>query len=143
MLLAEQSGLSLINAAGKLPFTAVADLLRGAEIFVGTDTSTTHLAACVGAPTVALCGPTPPKTWGPWPVAWKKDEAPFQNIYGTQRAGNVSIVRHECRCQPFRRSCKLLDNGLSTCMLDLTPATVIAELEQRLGTNLSRKQKVI
>ena len=43
-------------------------LLSGARIYVGPDTSTTHLAAAAGCPTVALFGPMDPRVWGPWPV---------------------------------------------------------------------------
>jgi ADP-heptose:LPS heptosyltransferase len=32
---------------------------------IGNDTGITHLAAAIGAPTVALFGPTDPAVWGP------------------------------------------------------------------------------
>ena len=34
-------------------------------MFVGNDSGTTHLAAMLGAPTVALFGPTDPAVWAP------------------------------------------------------------------------------
>lgn len=46
----------------------VADLaadLAAAAAFVGNDSGTTHLAAAVGTPTVALFGPTEPLVWAP------------------------------------------------------------------------------
>jgi len=43
-------------------------LLRRARVYVGPDTSTSHLAAATGCPTVALFGPMDPRVWGPWPA---------------------------------------------------------------------------
>ena len=45
--------------------TALAARLAGAGAFVGNDSGTTHLAAAVGTPTVALFGPTEPVLWAP------------------------------------------------------------------------------
>ena len=44
---------------------ALADWLAGARVFVGNDSGITHLAAAVGAPVVALFGPTDPRVWAP------------------------------------------------------------------------------
>jgi hypothetical protein len=40
------------------------DLAR-AGLYVGNDSGITHLAAAVGTPVLALCGPTDPNVWGP------------------------------------------------------------------------------
>jgi len=47
------------------PLTALAGMLAGAEVFVGNDSGVSHLAAAVGAPTVALFGPTCPRHFAP------------------------------------------------------------------------------
>jgi ADP-heptose:LPS heptosyltransferase len=39
--------------------------ISSCRAFVGNDSGITHLAAYVGCPTVALFGPTDPRTWGP------------------------------------------------------------------------------
>lgn len=39
--------------------------LAATAVFVGNDSGTTHLAAMLGAPTVALFGPTDPQVWAP------------------------------------------------------------------------------
>jgi ADP-heptose:LPS heptosyltransferase len=39
--------------------------LRTVRGFVGNDSGITHLAAYLGVPTLALFGPTDPRTWGP------------------------------------------------------------------------------
>jgi ADP-heptose:LPS heptosyltransferase len=43
----------------------LADLVRGAQLFVGCDSGPTHLAAAMGVPTLAIFGPTDPAVWGP------------------------------------------------------------------------------
>ena len=44
---------------------ALAQRLARAAAFVGNDSGTTHLAAALGVPTVALFGPTDPRVWAP------------------------------------------------------------------------------
>lgn len=44
---------------------AAADLVAGADAFVGNDAGMTHLAALAGVTTVALFGPTDPRVWRP------------------------------------------------------------------------------
>lgn len=51
-------------AAG-LPFPDAARLLEGARLVVGNDSSRVHLAAALGAPVVALYGPTDPQVRRP------------------------------------------------------------------------------
>jgi heptosyltransferase-3 len=59
---------ALLDASGRLTLAQVATLLVGAAVYVGPDTSVTHLAAAVGTPVVTLFGPTSPLNWGPWPA---------------------------------------------------------------------------
>jgi heptosyltransferase-3 len=66
-------------------------LLSRARVYVGTDTSITHLAAAVGCPTLALFGPMDPRVWGPWPVGGL--DAPWQASGTIQNRGNVWIVQ--------------------------------------------------
>jgi heptosyltransferase-3 len=47
------------SVAEMIPF------LRHARLVVGVNTSITHMASVLGAPTVMLDGPTSPKRWGP------------------------------------------------------------------------------
>ena len=43
----------------------LAAILSRSSIYLGNDSGVTHLAAAVGAPTLALFGPTDPKVWAP------------------------------------------------------------------------------
>lgn len=40
-------------------------LMGGADLYVGNDAGSTHLAAAAGTPTLALFGPTDPRVWRP------------------------------------------------------------------------------
>jgi heptosyltransferase-2 len=51
--------------ADRLPLPSLAGLLALCRAYVGNDSGATHLAAAVGAPTLALFGPTDPAVWAP------------------------------------------------------------------------------
>ncbi|MBM4032124.1 MAG: glycosyltransferase family 9 protein [Planctomycetes bacterium] len=51
--------------AENLPLATLAGLLAVCRAYVGNDSGVSHLAAAVGAPTVALFGPTDPAMWAP------------------------------------------------------------------------------
>ncbi len=61
-------GARVTRRDGQFVWPQLAGLLAQARVYVGPDTSVTHLAAAAGCPTVALYGPTDPRLWGPWPV---------------------------------------------------------------------------
>jgi len=68
-------GLSLIG---------LASVIEGCRVFIGNDSGITHMAAALGAPTVAIFGPTDPKRWAP-------------------RGKHVAVVRREVSCAPCSR----------------------------------------
>jgi heptosyltransferase III len=45
--------------------TIIAGILAGSGLYIGNDSGITHLAAAVGAPVIALFGPTDPALWAP------------------------------------------------------------------------------
>ena len=55
----------LVNLAGKASLLDTASYLKWAGAVVSVNTGTMHLAALLGAPLVALHGPTNPDRWGP------------------------------------------------------------------------------
>ena len=61
-----QSGVPVRSLAGKGSIKVAAALLELVDLFVGNDSALMHLAAAVGAPTVAIFGLTNYKAWGPY-----------------------------------------------------------------------------
>ena len=56
---------ALDEAIGALTLEELARRLKGARLYVGNDSGVSHLAAAVGAPVVALFGPTDARVWAP------------------------------------------------------------------------------
>jgi ADP-heptose:LPS heptosyltransferase len=52
-----------IDMVAKKPLHVLASIFAKASLVVGVDTGTTHMASIVGAPTVALYGPSPVEIW--------------------------------------------------------------------------------
>jgi heptosyltransferase III len=118
---------------GLLTWPELAGAIRAARVYVGPDTSVTHLAAATGAPTVALYGPTDPRQWGPWPVgglgqAW--DSA------GTiQQRGDVWLVQNPLPCLPCRQEgCERRLDSYSRCLDELSAAQVLDAVDQALAS---------
>jgi len=55
---------ALLNATGATTLRETMAILSHVPLFVGNDTGVNHLAAGVGAATIALFGPTPAHKWG-------------------------------------------------------------------------------
>ena len=54
------------NLTGQLTFGQLGALLERCNLFVGHDTGAMHLAVAVGAPVVAIFGPSDPRMYGPY-----------------------------------------------------------------------------
>ena len=114
-----------VNLTGRLAFTQLALLLQRAALYVGPDTVTTHLAAAMGTPTVALFGPSNPVKWGPWPRGFPADISPYR-MRGTQVAGNVALVQGFGACVPcLQEGCARHLQSESVCLQMLPVADVI------------------
>ncbi len=96
------------------PPTGVADVLalaRRARLMLSGDTGPLHLAAAVGAPVVALFGPTDPARNGPW------------------CAEDVSVSRHgACDCR-YRRRCR----RRQACIEEIAVEDVCEAIDRRLA----------
>ena len=117
---------------GQLEWPQLAGLLSKARVYIGPDTSVTHLAAASGCPTVALFGPTDPRLWGPWPVGG------LDTIWaatGTiQRHGNVWLVQNALPCTPCQlEGCERRLDSYSQCLDELSSGQVIAAADQALA----------
>jgi ADP-heptose:LPS heptosyltransferase len=104
------------GAATVAPATSMSDLFslaRSARLVVSGDTGPLHIAAAVGAPIVALFGPTFPQRNGPWSIA------------------DVTLSRDEaCSCH-YERECRRSDR----CIDGITVNEVTAAVERRLAAH--------
>lgn len=130
---------SVVDVAGRLPFAALTPMIEAARLFVGPDTSVTHLAAACNTPTLALFGPSSPVTWGPWPQGWDgAGDSPWRLNVPFQRVGNVGILQgdqgRQLGCIPcLQEGCERHAASPSDCLDRLRPARVIAAAAQLLG----------
>jgi heptosyltransferase-3 len=117
---------------GVLTWPELAQVIRAARVYVGPDTSVTHLAAATGAMTVALYGPTDPRRWGPWPAGGLS--AAWEAAGTIQRRGNVWLVQNPLPCLPCRNEgCERRIDSYSLCLDELSPRQVLTAVDQALA----------
>ena len=121
-----------VNVAGQLSLAESACLLQSAKIYVGPDTVMTHIAAAVGAPTVALFGPSNPVKWGPWPHGYIKSHNPYQRR-GNQQVEQVILLQGAGECVPcMEEGCERHIRSLSACLQNMPSNQVIAAVQTLL-----------
>jgi heptosyltransferase III len=119
----------VIDMAGRLDLNQMAGLLSSAAVYVGPDTSITHLATACGAPVVALFGPIDPKFWGPWPGGWPATQ-PYESSGHRQQRGNVILLQGPQRCVPCNGAgCDGHPGSRSECLETMLPERVLAEVQ--------------
>lgn len=130
--IAKQLPPDTINLAGRLSLSQSACLLSRAKIYVGPDTVMTHIAAAVGAPTVALFGPSNPVKWGPWPQGYAQPQNPYR-LRGTQTVGRVTLLQGQGECVPcMEEGCERHVRSLSACLQNLSSQEMIAAAQKLL-----------
>ena len=97
-----------------LTIPELAELIRGARLYVGNDSGPMHLAAAVGTPTLAVWGSSNSRRWRPWSVKHRVVQNPF-----------------ECNPCPGYR-CLVADSPL--CIESVTVEQVNAAAEELLET---------
>jgi ADP-heptose:LPS heptosyltransferase len=123
----------LLDLSGQLDFNQLATLLRGAALYIGPDTSVSHLAASSGVPVIAIFGPTNPMRWAPWPARAGAQEL-FARSAAVQRAGNVTVLQGSLSCVPCARAgCEDHRQSRSDCLVDIKPERVLEEAAKILG----------
>jgi heptosyltransferase-3 len=98
-----------------LSIPELAELIRGARLYIGNDSGPMHLAAAVGTPTVAVWGSSDSRRWQPWGVEHRVVQNPF-----------------ECNPCPGYR-CLVADSPL--CIESVTVAQVNAAVDELLHRN--------
>jgi len=117
---------------GQLRWPEIAALLAQARLYVGPDTSVTHLAAASGCPVVALYGPTDPRLWGPWPAHGLTE--PWAAAGTIQHRGNVWLVQNPLPCMPCQgEGCDRHIASHSQCLDEMSPRQVLVAAERALA----------
>jgi heptosyltransferase-3 len=98
-----------------LSIPELAELIRGARLYIGNDSGPMHLASAVGTPTVAVWGSSDSRRWQPWGVEHRVVQNPF-----------------ECNPCPGYR-CLVADSPL--CIESVTVAQVNAAVDELLHRN--------
>lgn len=101
-----------VNLTGRTTLTQLADLIRSADLYIGSDSGILHLAAAVRTPVVTIFGPSNHEAWGPW-----------------SPGGQVVVVRSAPECSP----CSYVGHGLGlkdgcparTCMHTVSAEQVL------------------
>lgn len=125
---------SLLDLSGRLDFNQLVALLRSAALYIGPDTSVSHLAAATGVPTIVIFGPTNPQRWGPWPAPAGEQPVIFHRRGFLQSTGNVTILQADLPCVPCNRAgCEDHLQSRSDCLIAITPQRVIEAALERLG----------
>jgi heptosyltransferase-3 len=125
-------GAKVTRLDGRLDWPQLAGLLGKARVYIGPDTSVTHLAAASGCPTIALYGPTDPRLWGPWPVGGL--DQPWAASGNIQQRGNVWLVQHAYPCTPCQlEGCERRLESHSACMDNLCIETVQSAIDAALS----------
>lgn len=61
-----------------LSIPELAELIRGARLYIGNDSGPMHLAAAVGTPSVAVWGSSDSRRWRPWSADHRVVQNPFE-----------------------------------------------------------------
>lgn len=121
-LIAEHHGRDVLDP-GVLGFNELSSLLAGSLLYVGPDTSISHLAAATGIPVLAVFGPTNPQRWAPWPAGGSGGT--FVRSSPMQQVGNVTLIQSTHACVPCGRAgCEDHRDSRSVCLMRILPERV-------------------
>jgi lipopolysaccharide heptosyltransferase II len=118
------AGAPLLNLCGKTSLPELKALLAQADLVISGDSGPMHIACAVGAPVIALHGPTDPEISGP-------------------TAPDALVLRYPVWCSPCydasaTAECRF---GNPVCMKNLTPGAVFVAARERLSALLSEQAK--
>ena len=131
-LLSDSAKKNVLNLDGRLKLDQLGTLLRQAKLYIGIDTSVTHLAAACNTPTITLFGATPPTNFGPWPNGFIGKQ-PYALRATTQKVGTVTILQGPGDCVPCRKAgCEDKPDSRSDCLINL-PVSLVLEAVSSYG----------
>jgi heptosyltransferase-3 len=121
----------LLLDAGALNFNQLAGLLADAALYVGPDTSVSHLAAACGTQVLAIFGPTNPQRWAPWPGGTQPVR--FLRRSPAQTVGHVTLMQSGLPCVPCGRAgCEDHRQSPTECLPGIEPGRVAAQVLELL-----------
>jgi heptosyltransferase-3 len=124
-LLSDTAKKNILNLDGRLKLDQLGTVLRKAKMYIGVDTSVTHLAASCNTPTITLFGATPPTNFGPWPNGFTGKQ-PYALKARSQKIGNVTILQGPGDCVPCRKAgCEDRSDSRSDCLVNLPVNSVL------------------
>jgi heptosyltransferase-3 len=127
-LLSDSAKKNILNLDGRLKLDQLGTVLRQAKLYIGVDTSVTHMAAACNTPTITLFGATPPTNFGPWPNGFVGKQ-PYALRATTQKVGNVTILQGPGDCVPCRKAgCEDRADSRSDCLINLPVNSVLEAL---------------
>ncbi|MFL6663681.1 MAG: glycosyltransferase family 9 protein [Rhizobacter sp.] len=136
-------GERLLDLAGALDLGQLVSLLRRAALYIGPDTSITHLAAACETPLLALYGPIDPRIFGPWPQGHAAVQpyvrrADRQQLHAITEGGGAGsplvLLQGDPACVPCNQAgCDRHDDSRSECLETMAPQRVLAEARALLG----------
>ena len=113
------------NYAGVFDIEQIPVILKKAKLFIGLDSSISHLSALLGVKTVVIFGPTNPKNWIPVPINYQinnsLDLTPLDQITKSGNFSNVFLIRNlNFDCVPCENEgCEKNINSVSNCLHQL------------------------
>jgi len=125
------------DLSGQLNFSQTAYLLHQATLYIGVDTSISHLAAACETKSIVLFGPTPPTNFGPWPNGSMLSQ-PYVLKARRQTQGAISILQGPGPCVPCRKAgCEDNADLPSHCLYQMTAQDILDAagkiLQEELG----------
>lgn len=111
--------------AGVLNFSQLAGLLRSAALYIGPDTSVSHLAAACRVPVLAIFGPTNPQRWAPWPALPEWQPLQIHRRAEVQTHGHVTVMQAQLPCVPCGKAgCEDHRASRADCLPAILPERV-------------------
>ncbi len=115
----------IYDMSGQLTFGQLATLLHLASLYMGVDTSISHLAAACQTKSIVLFGPTPPTNFGPWPNGFDLPQ-PYVLKHSKQTRGAITILQGPGACVPCRQAgCQNNVSSQSDCLYQITAQTIL------------------